>query len=206
MNVLLIVHFILPFVVMMVILVHLLLLHNTGRTSPLFRHSGLIKIPFYPFFWVKDIMNLFFYMVFIITMLLFPYSLGEPELFEEANSLNSPVHITPEWYFLAAYAVLRSVPRKPVGVIIALLMFVVLYALSYFNTGYITPPSGLSSSLFYMSLTIWVTLGYVGSAPIERPYTLVGLFLTILFIMFHILLMLLGVMIQAVYSVGKHFY
>ena len=89
-------HFVLPFLVIVVMVIHLMRLHGTGRTSLIYSHSGVEKITFFPFYWAKDIVNVVVYIVFLVVILLFPYSLGEVELFEEANFLNSPDHIIPE--------------------------------------------------------------------------------------------------------------
>jgi len=92
----LVLHFVLPFVVMGVMALHLNFLHLTGRTNLLCSHRGLHKIRFYPYYWGKDAINILVYLLAFIFILLFPYSLREVELFEEANSLNSPIHILPE--------------------------------------------------------------------------------------------------------------
>jgi quinol-cytochrome oxidoreductase complex cytochrome b subunit len=84
-------------------------------------------------------------MFFIIA---FPYSLGEVELFEEANTLNSPLHILPEWYFLSQYAILRSVPSKGIGVLLIFLRIGILL-LYPFTRSYVSPISGISSSIWW---------------------------------------------------------
>lgn len=89
-------HFVLPFLVMGLMFVHLNLLHRTGRTNLVCSHRGFRKTRFFPFYWGKDIINMVGYMLAFFLILVFPYSLGEVELFEEANSLNSPIHILPE--------------------------------------------------------------------------------------------------------------
>lgn len=75
---------------------HLHFLHERGRTRELGLHVGESKVPFYPYFWIKDLLNVPVYLLAVVGILLWPYRLGEVELFEEANFLNSPVHIVPE--------------------------------------------------------------------------------------------------------------
>lgn len=93
---LLIVHFVLPFLVILMMGLHLNFLHRRGRTRLLLSHSPVEKVTFFPFYWAKDGVNLIAYLFFFALILLYPYSLGEVELFEEANFLSSPVHIVPE--------------------------------------------------------------------------------------------------------------
>jgi len=109
-------HFLLPWVLSFLLGLHLFFLHFTGSTSKLYYCGNLFKISFFPFFWVKDLYNVFFMFVFLLFLLGYPFILGDPEMFLEADSLNRPVHIVPEWYFLFAYAILRSIPRKVLGV------------------------------------------------------------------------------------------
>jgi quinol-cytochrome oxidoreductase complex cytochrome b subunit len=137
-QLLLVAHFLLPFMVLLIIILHLNLLHLRGRTSPLLHHSGVRKVRFYPYYWVKDAINVVGYLGFVVLILLFPYALGEVELYEEANPINSPLHIVPEWYFCAQYAILRRVPDKGIGVILILLSIMVFF-LYPMSVGYVTP-------------------------------------------------------------------
>nr|WMV00539.1 cytochrome b [Kikihia sp. 'aotea east'] len=125
-------HFILPFIVLSLTIIHLLYLHTTGSNNPLGINSNNDKVPFHPYFSIKDIMSLFLLMIiFFMLVMLEPYMLGDPDNFIPANPLVTPKHIQPEWYFLFAYAILRSIPNKLGGVIalfmsIFILMFVPL--------------------------------------------------------------------------------
>jgi len=119
-------HFCLPFVILALVILHVYFLHKTGRNNPtnVSRRFNLIR--FHSFFSFKDIRFFFFWFIlFQIILFLFPYVLGDPENFLFANSLSTPAHIVPEWYFLFAYAILRSIPSK-LGGVIALLFSVLI--------------------------------------------------------------------------------
>jgi len=139
---LLVIHFILPFLVVGLIVFHLNALHYTGRRNPYYNHSGLDKVSFYPSYWLKDRINLIVYILLVGLMFIYPYTIGESELYEEANRINSPVHICPEWYFCAQYCILRSVPNKGVGVILMIMRIVILFVYPL-SIGYMTPPTSL---------------------------------------------------------------
>jgi quinol-cytochrome oxidoreductase complex cytochrome b subunit len=111
-------HYLLPWVILVVVLLHLVLLHGVGRTSPLFYRGSLTKGWFHPYYLSKDGLSLVALFVFYFLIFVLPYSLGDPEIFIEANSLVSPLHIVPEWYFLFAYAMLRAQPVKVAGVLL----------------------------------------------------------------------------------------
>jgi len=90
-------HFILPFIIAALVLIHLLYLHQTGSNNPLGTNSNLDKLPFHPFFRIKDILGYFLTLIFFLTFILIePYTLGDPENFIPANPLVTPVHIQPE--------------------------------------------------------------------------------------------------------------
>lgn len=141
-----VVHFILPFLVLLVLVIHLNILHLTGSTNLYHSHTNFRKVRFYPIYWGKDIINFLVYYIAIFFMLTFPYSLGEVELFEEANTLNSPIHILPEWYFLSQYAILRSVPSKGIGVLLIFLRIFILF-LYPFTRSYVSPISRIRLSI-----------------------------------------------------------
>ena len=120
-------HFLLPFVIAGQVGVHLLFLHETGSNNPLGVRRDLDKLPFHPYFSVKDLFGVFVILgVLFWICLIAPWALGDPENFIPANPLVTPVHIQPEWYFLMAYAILRSIPNKLGGVIALALSILVL--------------------------------------------------------------------------------
>nr|AIM56861.1 cytochrome b [Papilio polytes] len=119
-------HFLFPFIILMLTMIHLLFLHQTGSNNPLGMNSNLDKIPFHPFFTFKDLIG-FILLLSLLSMLTLtnPYLLGDPDNFTPANPLVTPIHIQPEWYFLFAYAILRSIPNK-LGGVIALIMSILI--------------------------------------------------------------------------------
>ena len=114
------------------VLIHLLFLHQTGSANPLGVERDVDKLPFHPYFTIKDLVGFLLVLIsLIIISLVDPYLLGDPENFNPANPLVTPVHIQPEWYFLFAYAILRSIPNKLGGVIALLISIVILAILPF---------------------------------------------------------------------------
>jgi ubiquinol-cytochrome c reductase cytochrome b subunit len=128
-------HFFLPFIIAGVSLLHLALLHKDGSNNPLGISSTSDKIPFYPYFVIKDTFAFFsFLLLFILFVFYFPNSLGHPDNYIPADSLHTPAHIVPEWYFLPFYAILRSIPDKLGGVIAMAGSLLVLFLIPFTNT------------------------------------------------------------------------
>nr|YP_010225801.1 cytochrome b [Anaplectoides virens]UDD75298.1 cytochrome b [Anaplectoides virens] len=183
-------HFLLPFIILMMTMIHLLFLHQTGSNNPLGTNSNLDKIPFHPFFTFKDLIG-FIIMLFLLTILTLtnPYLLGDPDNFIPANPLVTPVHIQPEWYFLFAYAILRSIPNKLGGVIALVMSILILIILPFtFNKkiqGIQFYP--INQLLFWMMMTIIILLTWIGARPVEDPYIITGQLLTILYFSYFII-------------------
>nr|WMV00544.1 cytochrome b [Kikihia peninsularis] len=182
-------HFILPFIVLSLTIIHLLYLHTTGSNNPLGINSNNDKVPFHPYFSIKDIMSLFILMIiFFMLVMLEPYMLGDPDNFIPANPLVTPKHIQPEWYFLFAYAILRSIPNKLGGVIalfmsIFILMFVPLLNNSNFM-GLNNYP--INQIMFWYMVIILILLTWIGARPVELPYINFGMFLTLMYFSYFI--------------------
>nr|UCU06778.1 cytochrome b [Xylota coquilletti] len=183
-------HFILPFIVLAAVMIHLLFLHQTGSNNPIGLNSNLDKIPFHPYFSYKDITG-FIIMLLLLTMLTLsnPYLLGDPDNFIPANPLVTPIHIQPEWYFLFAYAILRSIPNKLGGVIalimsIAILMIMPFYNLSKFRGIEFYP---INQILFWIMTVIVILLTWIGARPVENPYVIIGQILTILYFLYYLI-------------------
>nr|YP_009995908.1 cytochrome b [Pterodecta felderi]QNQ64859.1 cytochrome b [Pterodecta felderi] len=183
-------HFILPFIIMMMTMIHLLFLHQTGSNNPLGINSNLDKIPFHPFFIFKDLIG-FIILILILTLLTLsnPYLLGDPDNFIPANPLVTPVHIQPEWYFLFAYAILRSIPNKLGGVIALIMSILILIILPFtFNKkiqGIQFYP--LNQIIFWFMVTIVILLTWIGARPVENPYIITGQLLTIFYFSYFII-------------------
>nr|QTZ20352.1 cytochrome b [Spodoptera mauritia] len=183
-------HFLLPFIILMMTMIHLLFLHQTGSNNPLGLNSNYDKIPFHPFFTFKDLIG-FIIVLFMLTILTLtnPYLLGDPDNFIPANPLVTPVHIQPEWYFLFAYAILRSIPNKLGGVIALVMSILILIILPLtFNKkiqGIQFYP--INQMLFWSMVIIVILLTWIGARPVEEPYILTGQLLTILYFSYFII-------------------
>lgn len=183
-------HFILPFIILIISIIHLLFLHQTGSNNPLGINRNIDKIPFHPFFTFKDLIG-FILILFslIILTLTNPYLLGDPDNFIPANPLVTPVHIQPEWYFLFAYAILRSIPNKLGGVIALILSILILIILPLtFNKkiqGIQFYP--INQILFWIIVTTIILLTWIGSRPVENPYIITGQILTIIYFIYYII-------------------
>nr|YP_010710325.1 cytochrome b [Dyscolus funereus]WCS91970.1 cytochrome b [Dyscolus funereus] len=184
------IHFLLPFIVIAMVMIHLLFLHQTGSNNPLGLNSNIDKIPFHPYFSFKDLMGfILLLMTLTILTLLNPYYLGDPDNFTPANPLVTPVHIQPEWYFLFAYAILRSIPNKLGGVIalvmsILILMILPFYKMSNFQSLKFYP---INQILFWFFLIIVMLLTWIGMRPVEDPYIFTGQILTVLYFIYFLI-------------------
>nr|YP_009229176.1 cytochrome b [Anoplophora chinensis]ALS54028.1 cytochrome b [Anoplophora chinensis]UNB14376.1 cytochrome b [Anoplophora chinensis] len=180
-------HFLLPFVIIALVIIHLLFLHQTGSNNPLGTNSNSDKIPFHPYFSYKDIVGmLIMSMALLILTLNNPYLLGDPDNFIPANPLVTPVHIQPEWYFLFAYAILRSIPNKLGGVLALVMSIAILYTLPFFNKKKMLSNQfyPINKILFWSLFTIIILLTWIGARPVEDPYILVGQILTIMYFLY----------------------
>nr|AML26157.1 cytochrome b [Scolytinae sp. BMNH 1274282] len=184
-------HFMLPFIVMALVMIHLMFLHQTGSNNPLGLKSNLDKIPFHPFFTYKDIVGMLIMLMLLSTLCLqAPYLLGDPDNFTPANPLVTPVHIQPEWYFLFAYAILRSIPNKLGGVLALVMSIAILYILPFSNTQKFqsTQFYPMSKMLFWVLMSTVIMLTWIGARPVEEPYIIVGQTLTIIYFSYFIVL------------------
>jgi ubiquinol-cytochrome c reductase cytochrome b subunit len=177
-------HYLLPIILTAIVIVHLFLLHSFGSTNPVgIGHNE--KIPFYPYFFLKDALGLctflFFYTFFIFY---WPNSLGHFDNYIEANPFVTPTHIVPEWYFLPFYAILRSIPNKLGGVLCMVLAILVLAILPIGDKERISIGPGFtlfsvySFWIFVFNVTL---LGWLGGMPVEDPFVLVGQVSTLLY-------------------------
>uniref|UniRef100_UPI003003745F cytochrome b n=1 Tax=Parotis ogasawarensis TaxID=3112172 RepID=UPI003003745F len=183
-------HFILPFIILMMTMIHLLFLHQTGSNNPLGINSNLDKIPFHPFFTFKDMIGFIMILFMLILLTLTnPYLLGDPDNFIPANPLVTPIHIQPEWYFLFAYAILRSIPNKLGGVIALVLSILILIILpmTFFKKMQGIQFYPINQILFWMMVTTIILLTWIGARPVEDPYIITGQILTVLYFSYYII-------------------
>lgn len=177
-------HFILPFIIATLTTLHLLFLHETGSNNPCGIPSNSDKIPFHPYYTIKDILGLIFLLLILITLVLFtPDLLSDPDNYTPANPLNTPPHIKPEWYFLFAYAILRSVPNKLGGVLALLLSILILVIIPILHKSKQQSIAfrPLSQLLLWLLVTTLLTLTWIGSQPVNQPFIIIGQVASILY-------------------------
>jgi len=183
-------HFLFPFIIAALTIIHLLFLHQTGSNNPLGLNRNIDKIPFHPYFSFKDLIG-FIILLIILTILtlLNPYLLGDPDNFIPANPLVTPVHIQPEWYFLFAYAILRSIPNKLGGVIALVLSIAILFILPFTNNFKFrgTQFYPLGKIIFWIIVITVILLTWIGARPVEDPYILIGQILTIIYFLYYLI-------------------
>lgn len=182
-------HFLFPFIIIAFTIIHLLFLHQTGSNNPLGVNRNIDKIPFHPFFSFKDIFGFIILLFFLILItLLTPYDLGDPDNFIPANPLVTPPHIQPEWYFLFAYAILRSIPNKLGGVIALVFSIAILFILPFTNNFKFqrTQFYPLNQILFWILTITVMLLTWIGARPVENPFIITGQLLTVLYFSYFI--------------------
>nr|QIJ93876.1 cytochrome b [Eremias arguta]QIJ93884.1 cytochrome b [Eremias arguta] len=170
-------HFLLPFIIMAVSTVHLLFLHETGSNNPTGLDSNSDKIPFHPYYSYKDALGALIMILCLLYLALFsPNLLGDPENFSPANPLVTPPHIKPEWYFLFAYAILRSIPNKLGGVLALLFSILILFILPLTHVSKQRAMSfrPISQVLFWLLIADILILTWIGGQPVEHPFIILG--------------------------------
>nr|YP_004221821.1 cytochrome b [Jenkinsia sp. CL54]BAJ54180.1 cytochrome b [Jenkinsia sp. CL54] len=177
-------HFLLPFVIAGATILHLLFLHETGSNNPAGLNSDADKISFHPYFSYKDVLGFIVTLLALMSLSLFsPNLLGDPENFTPANPLVTPPHIKPEWYFLFAYAILRSIPNKLGGVLALLFSILVLMVVPILHTskqrGLTFRP--ITQFLFWTLVADVIILTWIGGMPVEDPYIIIGQIASVLY-------------------------
>nr|YP_010586493.1 cytochrome b [Pseudoneureclipsis sibuyana]UZZ44294.1 cytochrome b [Pseudoneureclipsis sibuyana] len=183
-------HFIMPFILSAMVMMHLIFLHEKGSSNPLNLNNSFDKIPFNPFFSIKDLLGFTIIMIMFFTLNINePFLLNDSDNFIKANPLNTPPHIQPEWYFLFAYAILRSIPNK-LGGVIALVMSIMIMMILPFTEKNKTKNSNsfsMQKIMFWTFSNIFISLTWLGSMPIEYPFIMISQIMSTLYFLFFLI-------------------
>lgn len=189
-------HYLLPFLIAGLVVVHLSLLHTAGSGNPLGINTNIDSITFYPYFYAKDVFAFLTYVFFLCFFVFyFPNALGHSDNYIPANPLVTPPHIVPEWYFLPFYAILRSIPDKLGGVVamISAILILLLLPLINFSDCRSSKFRPIYSFFYWFLVSDFLILGWIGQKPVESPFIEIGMLATLFyFIFFLILIPLIG--------------
>nr|AER36146.1 cytochrome b [Thunnus orientalis] len=177
-------HLLFPFVIAAMTILHLLFLHETGSNNPIGLNSNADKISFHPYFSYKDLLGFVILLVALASLALFsPNLLGDPDNFTPANPMVTPPHIKPEWYFLFAYAILRSIPNKLGGVLALLASILVLMVVPFLHTSKQRTLTfrPVSQFLFWTLIADVAILTWIGGMPAEQPFIIIGQVASVLY-------------------------
>jgi ubiquinol-cytochrome c reductase cytochrome b subunit len=180
-------HFFLPFIIVGFVLIHLALLHKYGSNNPLGIDTDVEYVPFYPYFFIKDLFAFSVYLfILVILVFFYPNLLGHPDNYIPANPMVTPPHIVPEWYFLPFYAILRSIPDKLGGVLAMVSSILILLLLPYTNTSEVRSAKfrPIFAVSFWFFFSDFLILGWIGQKPVETPFIELGVGATIFYFLY----------------------
>jgi len=184
-------HYLFPFLIAGLVIVHLSLLHTTGSNNPLGINKNVDSVSFYPYFYVKDLLAFLALVAFFSFFVFFyPNYLGHADNYIPANPLVTPAHIVPEWYFLPFYAILRSIPDKLGGVVAMIAAILILMLLPVINTSEIRSSKfrPIYSISYWFLVADFLILGWIGQQPVETPFLEVGQVATVFYFLFFLVL------------------
>ncbi len=193
-------HFLLPFMILGVVILHIWSFHTTGNNNPVGINpkSGQDVVPFHPFYTVKDFFAIILFCIFFAWFAFYiPNFLGHPDNYVEANPLVTPAHIVPEWYFLPFYAILRAIPDKLGGVVAMFGAILIMFLLPWLDTSKVRSATfrPLFKQFFWIFVIDCIALGYLGAKPAEGIYVILARLCTIYyFAHFFIILPILGLL------------
>jgi ubiquinol-cytochrome c reductase cytochrome b subunit len=170
-------HYLLPFVLSALAMVHMMTLHTNGSGNPLGLAANTDRLPMHPYFLFKDLVTIFaFFAALTFIVMYAPNVLGHSDNYIPANPMSTPASIVPEWYLLPFYAVLRSIPNKLLGVIAMLGAILILLAMPVLDTGRLRGGQfrPVWRFMFWTLVINLVLLGWLGSQHAEAPFTTIG--------------------------------
>ena len=187
-------HYLFPFLIVGVVILHIVALHTHGSNNPLGidRKGPQDSIPFHPYYTVKDLFGLSFVLtIFAAVVFYAPDYLGHPDNYIPADPLKTPAHIVPEWYFLPFYAILRAVPDKLGGVIAMISAILILFAIPWLDTSKVRSATfrPIYKKFFWILLIDVIILTWVGGKPAEGSFIIIGRIATIYYFSHFIIFM-----------------
>jgi ubiquinol-cytochrome c reductase cytochrome b subunit len=185
-------HYLMPFAIAGLVIAHIALLHRDGSNNPVGIDSSVDKIPFYPYFYFKDLFSVIVFIIFFsLFVFYFPNTLGHPDNYIPANPMVTPAHIVPEWYFLPFYAILRSIPDKLGGVLAMFGAIVVLFLIPFINQSEVRSSAfrPLYRKAFWFLVADFIILGWIGQKVVETPYIEVGQVATVIYFLFFLVVL-----------------
>nr|YP_009558589.1 apocytochrome b [Capillidium heterosporum]AZZ06693.1 apocytochrome b [Capillidium heterosporum] len=200
-------HYLLPFVLVGLVVLHLIALHEHGSNNPLGVSANIDRVPFHPYYTFKDIVGfLAFFLVLSIIVFYMPNLMGHPDNYIPANPLVTPTHIQPEWYFLPYYAILRSIPNKLLGVIAMFAAILILLAMPFLDTSRVRGSQfrPLMKIIFWLFLSNFVLLGWIGAKPVSEPYITIGQNCSILYFAWFLIVPIVGILENTIYEMRNN--
>lgn len=178
-------HFVLPFILAALVLMHLIALHDSaGSGNPLGVSGNLDRLPFAPYFIFKDLVTIFIF-IFVLSIFVFfmPNVLGDSENYVMANPMQTPPAIVPEWYLLPFYAILRSIPNKLLGVIAMFSAILALLTMSFTDLSMLRGIQfrPFSKIAFFIFIANFLILMQLGAKHVEPPFIGLGQICTLLY-------------------------
>nr|YP_010892929.1 cytochrome b [Tetragonula iridipennis]WJQ22764.1 cytochrome b [Tetragonula iridipennis] len=188
-------HFILPFIILFLVILHLLVLHKSGSSNPVHSKIDVYKIVFYPYFMIKDLLTIILILLlFMILNLQMPYFLSDPDNFKMADPMITPLHIKPEWYFLFAYSILRSIPNKLGGVIMLFMSVFMLYIIPMLNVNNMKNIKfyPFNQFMYWSFINNVILLTWLGGKVIEHPFVELNILFTFMYFLYYVFSFLLS--------------